>query len=262
MAGHMVDRGTRPGASGAIRILHVIVDLPVGGAEEHLLSLVRNLGRDRFESTVCCIGRSGPIGKEMEAEGIRIVELGKLRKRGIRREDRCLSCREYCGAGGSPWCIHICITPTCTADSLPSGKECQRSVRFHNTYIRSKRHRRFINWWLARRTPVIIAGSEAIKSDILRYDRVPPGIVRVIPYGVAVEKFDIPVARDEARKKLGLPTNRFYVGTVGRLEEQKGQRHLVDATARLRREGMEVSLILIGSGREEENLANRFSGKA
>ena len=252
----MVDRGTRPGASGAIRILHVIVDLPVGGAEEHLLSLVRNLGRDRFESTVCCIGRSGPIGKEIEAEGIRIVELGKLRKG--RYDGKIVALLQGILRSGRISLMHTHLYHANMYGRLAAFREGVPTVcSIHNTYIRPKRHRRLINWWLARRTPVIIAGSEAIKSDILRYDGVPPGIVRVIPYGVAVEKFDIPATRDEARKKLGLPANRFYVGTVGRLEEQKGQRHLVNAIARLRREGMEVSLILIGSGREEEHLRDQ-----
>jgi glycosyltransferase involved in cell wall biosynthesis len=249
----MVDDASRPGKSDPIRLLHVIVELPVGGAEEHLLSLVRNLDRDRFESTVCCIGRSGPIGKEIEAAGIRIVELGKLRKGGY--DGNIVTLLQEILRSEQISLMHTHLYHANMYGRLAAFREGVPTVcSIHNTYIHPKRHRRLINWWLARRTPVIIAGSEAIKSDILRYDGVSPGIVRVIPYGVAVEKFDNPVVREEAQKKLGLPTNRFYVGTVGRLEKQKGQRHLVDATAKLRREGMEISLILIGSGREEENL--------
>jgi glycosyltransferase involved in cell wall biosynthesis len=239
-----------------VRILYLIVDLPVGGAEEHLLSLVRNLDRDRFESTVCCIGQSGPIGREIEAAGIRVVELGKLRKGGY--DGKIVSLLQEVLRSERISLLHAHLYHANMYGRLAAFREGVPTVcSIHNTYIRPKRHRRLINWWLARRTPVIIAGSEAIKSDILKYDGVSPGIVRVIPYGVAVEKFDIPMTRDEARKKLGLPVNRFYVGTVGRLEVQKGQRYLVDATARLRREGMEVSLLLIGSGREEERLRDQ-----
>lgn len=239
-----------------VGILYLIVDLPVGGAEEHLLSLVRNLDRDRFESTVCCIGQSGPIGREIEAAGIRVVELGKLRKGGY--DGKIVSLLQEVLRSKRISLLHAHLYHANMYGRLAAFREGVPTVcSIHNTYIRPKRHRRLINWWLARRTPVIIAGSEAIKSDILKYDGVSPGIVRVIPYGVAVEKFDIPMTRDEARKKLGLPVNRFYVGTVGRLEVQKGQRYLVDATARLRREGIEVSLLLIGSGREEERLRDQ-----
>jgi glycosyltransferase involved in cell wall biosynthesis len=229
-----------------VRILYLIVDLPVGGAEEHLLSLVRNLDRDRFESTVCCIGQSGPIGREIEAAGIRVVELGKLRKGGY--DGKIVSLLQEVLRSKRISLLHAHLYHANMYGRLAAFREGVPTVcSIHNTYIRPKRHRRLINWWLARRTPVII----------LKYDGVSPGIVRVIPYGVAVEKFDIPMTRDEARKKLGLPVNRFYVGTVGRLEVQKGQRYLVDATARLRREGIEVSLLLIGSGREEERLRDQ-----
>ncbi len=254
----MVDAGTRPENHGPVRVLYVIVDLPVGGAEEHLLSLVRNLDRDRFESTVCCIGDRGPIGKEMEAAGVRVVELGKLRKGGY--DGKIVVLLQEMLRSERISLLHAHLYHANMYGRLAAIRERIPAVcSIHNTYVRPKRHRRLINWWLARRTSVIIAGSEAIKDDILRYDGVSPGIVRVIPYGVDVEKFDTPLSRDQARKMLGLPANRFYVGTVGRLEEQKGQSYLVDAIARLRREGMEVSLLLIGSGREEENLRAQVS---
>jgi glycosyltransferase involved in cell wall biosynthesis len=254
----MVDAGPRPENHRPVRVLYVIVDLPVGGAEEHLLSLVRNLDRDRFESTVCCIGESGQIGKEMEAAGVRVVELGKLRKGGY--DGKIVVLLQEMLRSERISLLHAHLYHANMYGRLAAIREGVPAVcSIHNTYSRPKRHRRLINWWLARRTPVIIAGSEAIKADILRYDGVSPGIVRVIPYGVAVEMFDIPLSRDQARKMLGLPANRFYVGTVGRLEEQKGQSYLVDAMARLRREGMEASLLLIGSGREEENLRAQVS---
>ncbi len=48
---------------------------------------------------------------------------------------------------------------------------------------------------------------------------IPRGCTR-IPCGPDKEKFGIPLSREEARDKLGLPAGRFFVGAVGRLEEQ------------------------------------------
>lgn len=240
-------------SSGPVRLLYLIVTLPVGGAEEHLLSLVRNLDHERFSPLVCCIGKSGPIGKEIENTGGRVIELGKLERGGY--DGKIVSLlvdtirRERVGL------IHSHLYHANFYGRLAASRAGVPVVcSIHNTYVRPKAHRRIINWWLARRTPVIIAGSEAIKNDILRYDGVPSGTVRVIPYGVDVEKFDIPLSRNEARKKLGFSADRFLVGTVGRLEEQKGQSYLVEAAAMLRREGLNISLLLIGSGREEKRL--------
>ena len=127
-------------------------------------------------------------------------------------------------------------------------------ISVHNTYVRPKILRRVVNRWLARRTPFILAGSEAIRDDIVKYDGVPPGKIHVIPYGVDAEKFHCAMSREEARENLGLPGDRFLVGTVGRLEEQKGQKYLIDAAGRLRREGREMTLLIVGSGREEDRL--------
>jgi glycosyltransferase involved in cell wall biosynthesis len=134
-------------------------------------------------------------------------------------------------------------------------------ISVHNTYVRPKILRRVLNWRLARRTPFILAGSEAIRDDIVKYDGVPPGKIHVIPYGVDAEKFKCTLSREEAREKLGLPGDQFLVGTVGRLEEQKGQKYLIDAAGRLRREGREVTLLLVGSGREEDRLRKQAMGE-
>jgi len=49
------------------RILHLFVTLPVGGAENLLLSIVRRLDHERFASVVCCIGKRGVMGDQLAA---------------------------------------------------------------------------------------------------------------------------------------------------------------------------------------------------
>jgi glycosyltransferase involved in cell wall biosynthesis len=247
------DRGT---GVPPVRVLYIIVDLTVGGAEDHLLSLARNLDKSRFLPLVCCIGRKGPIGAEIEAAGIRVEELGKLRKGGFDREIipllRALIRRERIDL------VHAHMYHANLYGRLAAFREGVPAViSVHNTYVRPKILRRVLNGWLARRTPFILAGSEAIRDDIVRYDRVPPGKIRVVPYGVDVEKFDSALSRGEAREKLGLSGGRFLIGTVGRLEEQKGQKYLIDAAGRLCREGREATLLIVGSGREEDRLRDQ-----
>jgi glycosyltransferase involved in cell wall biosynthesis len=239
-----------------VRILYLIVDLTVGGAEDHLLSLARNLDRTRFLPVVCCIGRKGSIGTEIEAAGVRVEELGKLRKGGFDREIvpllRSLIRRERIDL------VHAHMYHANLYGRLAAFREgVPAVVSVHNTYVRPKILRRVLNGWLARRTPFILAGSEAIRDDIVKYDGVPPGKIHVIPYGVDAEMFHCTLSREEVREKLGLPGNRFLVGTVGRLEEQKGQKNLIEAVGRLRREGREVTLLIVGSGREEDRLRER-----
>ena len=136
----MAERDGRAGRAPA-RVLYVIVDLTVGGAEDHLLSLVRNLDPGRFHPSVCCIGRRGPIGAEIEAAGVPVTELGRLRTGGfdrgivsllrerIRREKIDL--------------VHSHMYHANLYGRLAAFREGVRAVvSVHNTYVRARMRRR------------------------------------------------------------------------------------------------------------------------
>ena len=126
-----------------VRLLYLIVTLPVGGAEEHLLSLVRNLDRNRFDSTVCCIGRSGPIGKEIETAGTRVVELGKLQKGGY--DGRIVSVLQEVLRNERISLLHAHLYHANMYGRLAAFREGVPAVcSIHNTYVRPKPHRRLV----------------------------------------------------------------------------------------------------------------------
>lgn len=53
-----------------IRILFVVPDLDVGGAERHLVTLLTRMDRDRFAASVVCIGEEGAFFEELVTAGI------------------------------------------------------------------------------------------------------------------------------------------------------------------------------------------------
>jgi glycosyltransferase involved in cell wall biosynthesis len=63
--------------------------------------------------------------------------------------------------------------------------------------------------------------------------------------------------RDKARERLGIPKDRFLVGTVGRLVPQKRQQDLIEAIGRLRKAGLDAGGILIGDGPERSALEEK-----
>ena len=235
------------------RLLYLIVDLPVGGAEIQLLNLVRHLDRDRYSPVVLCIGKNGPIGEEIAKEGVPVTELGLLRKGGGDRRIVTLL-REFLRREKISL-VHSHLYHANYFGRLAAFRERIPAVcTIHNTYAHPKIHRRLINRWLARKTARIIAVSGPVREDIIRYDGVDPSKVVVIPNGVDPGRFDIPLTRVEARERLGIPAEHFIIGTVGRLEEQKGLRYLVDAVRMLRERGKNAFLLVAGSGREEVRL--------
>ena len=101
----------------------------------------------------------------------------------------------------------------------------------HNAYTRVKFHRCVWNYLLARVTDRILVSSSQVYQDVRRYDRVPAAKLLIIPYGIRLEELDIPLSQAEAKAELGL--SGFCLGTIGRLEEQKGQQFLLAAVPEL-----------------------------
>jgi len=237
-----------------LRILHLFVSLPVGQAENLLLSILRRLDPARYESMVCTLGERGALATQVEALGVPLVELGLMRSGGGR--GRAVQALAELLRRERIDLLHAHLYHANLIGRLAArraGIPCVVSI--HNTYTRPKWHRRLANWWLARRhTGAIIAGSEEIRRDILRYDHVRPQLVEVIPNAVDLSRSASALTREAARERLGLAAEAYVLGTVGRLEEQKGHRFLLDALDRLRAQGLDAVLLLVGGGREEAAL--------
>lgn len=78
----------------------------------------------------------------------------------------------------------------------------------------------------------------------------------VVPNGVDLDKFRL-MARQEARRLLGLEENRRYLLFVGRLVAVKGLDLLLDAAVLLMRRRNDVELVLVGDGAERGTLEQR-----
>jgi len=103
---------------------------------------------------------------------------------------------------------------------------------------------------LSGRTDGAIAVSRSTREFLVKQRFVPEDRVRLIWNGAPLDEF-APVPRDRARRvrrELGLADDAVVVGTIGRLNAQKGHRFLLDAAARLlpRRPGTRV--LVAGDG--------------
>lgn len=239
------------------RILHVFVTLPVGGAENLLLSILRELDPAKFESVVCTLGREGELAELVRSQGVPLIELNMMQKR--------LPTRAIVAAlAGIMQQEGIALVHSHLYHANRYARVAARRVgipavvSIHNTYSHPKWHRRLINWWLARFTGAILVGSEEIRRDVLRYDRVPAYLVKTIPNSVDLERSLPARSQESIRSELSLPPGAFVLGTVGRLEIQKGHRLLIEAIAQLRKR-FPVVLLLVGSGREEAALRDQIA---
>ena len=103
---------------------------------------------------------------------------------------------------------------------------------------------------LRHRTDGAIAVSRSTREFLVHERFVPEERVRLIWNGAPLDEF-APVPRERAlrvRRELGLPDDALVVGTIGRLNAQKGHRFLVDAAARLLPSRPRARVLIAGDG--------------
>lgn len=243
-----------------INILYLFVTtLPIGGAEEHLLTVLMNISLTRYNPIVCCIREKGEIGKEIENMGFNIISLKRKSKMwdvGIVKDIIDIIKVKN---------IHLIHTHLYHANMYGRIAALISKVPViateHNVYPKYKLKRRIVNWILAKKTNRIIAVSQMVKKEIVLRDWIDPSKVAVIYNGIDISRFPSPLTKVEARQKLGIPANCFLVGNVGRLIEQKGQMYLINAMSIVKDHIPGVKLLLVGSGPLESHLKSAVSAK-
>ena len=234
-----------------IRVLHIITDLGVGGAERLVVSAARGLP-DRFESVICCLARRGPLADEAEAAGVTVHCIGAFP--GLSNPS---------AFARLAWRIRS-IRPTIVHTHLQSpnlyGRLAARLVGVpivvaseHNVYenkagryIRAERI-------LARRTDALVAVSAEVQQYLSRQIRVPAGRISVIRNGIAMPR---PSADgvEQLRRRIGSSSSVLRIATVASLTPKKGHQFLLRALALLRDRGCATIALLAGEGSERARL--------
>jgi glycosyltransferase involved in cell wall biosynthesis len=103
---------------------------------------------------------------------------------------------------------------------------------------------------LAPLTDAAIAVSRSTRTFLVDARHVPADRVRLIWNGAPLDEF-APVPRERAlrvRRELGLEANALVVGTIGRLNAQKGHRFLLEAGARVLARVPSARFVIAGDG--------------
>jgi glycosyltransferase involved in cell wall biosynthesis len=94
-----------------------------------------------------------------------------------------------------------------------------------------------------------ITDADAGKRVLIEEDGIDPERITTIPIGIENDPEEFRAAcRLETRARLGIDERTIVIGNVARLVPFKGQRHLVDAAARLAHLHSNVLFLVIGDG--------------
>jgi glycosyltransferase involved in cell wall biosynthesis len=109
---------------------------------------------------------------------------------------------------------------------------------------------------LAALTPVmdrLIVPSSSIAAKVRAEGRGAASF-SVVPNGVDLDRFDLPVAACALRREFGIPGDAPLLGVVARLEPEKGHRYLIEAMPAILSGAPETWLVIVGEGSLEGEL--------
>lgn len=110
--------------------------------------------------------------------------------------------------------------------------------------------RKLINFLLFKKLNRIIAVANSVKKDVLRNNWfLSDEKIFVLENSVDYERFaDLSISKKNAKQMLGLPSDVFVFGTVGRLAPTKALSYLIEAFSKVKEQQPSAHLVLIGDG--------------
>jgi glycosyltransferase involved in cell wall biosynthesis len=234
------------------RILFFLNSTVRGGVEEVVLSLLKGLPAERFEPHLAAPpALLQRLEGDLSVPGLKILPL-ELRSWGQWREiwalvrylrrhrieivNSHLFCATFFAAPLARFAGVPCVVETC------HGPEAWRRSWWKKSCLVDRAVELFVT--------LNIAVSEANRQYLQRTKGYPSRKLRVVPNGRDLSAYGgVPHARVlELRAQLGLSAGDRVAVVVGRLEEQKGHRYLLEALPELVSVWRNFKVILVGEG--------------
>lgn len=250
-----------------LTIVHAIARLNVGGAALHVLQLAHEQQKQGHDVVVVAgTLATGEESMEYAADelGVTVVRLPELqRELSPRRDATAIRALRRILRTRRPDVLH---THTAKAGAtgriaaLLAGRGRPRALvhTYHghvlSGYFTPSRERvfRLIERLLGRMTGALVAVSDEVRDDLVRFGVAPAERISVVSYG-----FDLPAPNDaevaagaRARTDLGIGDDTFVVGWAGRLTAIKRPLDLIRTVSALLDQGVDAQLVIVGDGEE------------
>jgi sugar transferase (PEP-CTERM/EpsH1 system associated) len=222
--------------------------MDIAGAEKVVYSIVRNLSKERFSFSICCLDCTGELGEHLIKEGFEVISLN--RKPGvdfslIRKLIKILKDRQIDIIHAHQYTPYFYAATAAILSARPKVIFTEHG-RHQPDRIRPKRaiYNQFLNLFSDRITGV----SNFSKDSLVKYEKLPARKIKVIYNGISLEEFKISLDREAKRKELGIDQDEVVMGMVGRFDPIKNQLMLLRAFSEVLKHISGTKLLLIGDG--------------
>jgi sugar transferase (PEP-CTERM/EpsH1 system associated) len=227
-----------------ITVLHVILSLEIGGMEQVVADLVRNLDRGRFRPVVVCLETLGPIAQEITTRGIRVIQLPPMIPKlsllfpaqlvKVIRETRADVIHAHSG----------CWFKAAMAGRLAGVRKIIYTE--HGRTFPDPKGVILMDRLISRLTSRVIAVSQELSEYLLEIVGIPDRKIEVIINGIDMNRFSTPSGKPHG--------TTVCIGIIARLAPVKDIGTLLKAMQIVLRECPDTLLQVVGDGPERDKL--------
>lgn len=228
----------------------ILIDsLDAGGAERVAIEAAAALDTRRYVPHLVATRVGGQLAQLAHERGVRTTILDRRRGFAPSKMARALSIAH------DSTIVHAHLWGSAMWGAL-LARATRRPFIAHAHGFDADRSRAWLpgyRYWIGPAAHRIVCVSGELASA-LRDAGVPPAKVTVVENGISLEGL---LTRADARMELGLPRNARVVGMVAGLRREKRHDLALQSVALLRAQGQDVTLCIVGDGREREALHRR-----
>jgi len=246
-----------------MKILHVITDLDVGGAETMLLRLATGMDPARFPCRVVSLIKPGPVGDRLREAGIGVDSLGMRRGQpspvALWRLARLL--RAFRPDVVQTWLYHADLIGLAALRlAFPFGPRPALAWNLRCSYMALDQYPRMTTLTL-KVCAALSRLPDAVLTNSSEARRFHQGLgyrarrFEVIPNGFDTARFrPDPEARRAVREELGIPQDAPVVGHVARFDPMKGHDTFIEAASLAESRLGDPHFLLVGRGVDDDNV--------
>lgn len=231
------------------RVLHVVPDLRVGGAERHVTALMPGLDRNQYAASVVCIGEPGALFADLRAAGVPATALRRSRRQAVSALIDLVRLMRR----DAP---DVVLTRGYNADMLGRAAAIIARVPHRVVWIHHHadaddrpRLRRVVDRLLERHTSAYFGVAQAQRPFLVDVLGFPEDKVRIIHNGVDAAGFDTRADR-AVLTGSALEASGPIVGTVSAMRPEKDHPTFLRAAAAVRSDHPSAGFLVVGDGPE------------
>ena len=227
-----------------IKVLYIISSAEMGGSQQSLLMLVKNMSRDGFERVIVS-SEKGFLTDELVKLGERVIIIREKSRFGLLSLAKfvCILKKEKVDV------IHLYAS---RVKAIVAKLTCNIPVVERINMARDRRifcpsYFRLIDNFMLRFVDRIITVSKFLENSLVERGISRSKIITVYN-GICYEKFGDYSERDTMKKGFNIAETDFVIGTVCRLVKGKGIEYLFRAVAVILKSYPSAKLLVVGDG--------------